>query len=437
MTRPGEEQKTGGDSLRPEISWGVAIIVPLIITAAVLGISRLQQTQTNNNPPQIRTFTGDTVNVLGRLEPRGEVIRLSAPAGGLQGASRVEQVIVKEGERVKAGQIIAILDNFAGNQAALEQAKSLLKESRASLVNIRTSTPRDIEAQEAVVKRLEAQLQSDRVASQATVNRLQAEIEGQQKALRASVSRLAAEARNAQIDSRRYENLFYRGAISEQERDRRVLGARTSTEQLNEGIANRRQTIETLEQQLKEARANQQKTLTTLKRQLDEERSRLDKLRNVSPNEIKVAEAQVSNAIANVRKAEADLNLSYVKAPFAGEIIKINTKAGENIGTNGVVEIGRTDEMTVIAEVPEDSINRIRLGQRAAVTSDSNAFTGSLTGTITEIGRKIGRREVLNNDPAADVEARVVEVTISLTREDSERVSGLTFARVSVEIDTN
>lgn len=436
MTRPGEEQQTGGQSLRPEFSWGVAIILPLIITAGVLAISRLQQSQTNNNPAPIRSISANGINALGRLEPSGEVIRLSAPAGGLSGASRIEEVMVKEGERVKEGQIIAVLDTFSGNQANLDQARSRLKESRASLSRTRASIPEDLEAQKAVVQRLEAQLKGDRITLKANVKRLEAEIKGQEKALRASISRLAAEANNAQIDSRRYDHLFRRGAISEQERDRRQLSAQTSDEQFNQGIADRRRTLETLWQQLKEARANQQRTIVSSERQLQEERSRLNKLINTSPNDIKAAEAQVSNAIATVQKAESDLNLSYVKAPFAGEIIKINTKPGENISTNGVAELGRTDQMTVIVEIPEDSINRIKLGQRARITSDSNAFTGTLEGTVSEIGRKVGRREVINNDPAADVDARVVEVTVNLTPEDSERVSGLTFARVSVEIET-
>jgi HlyD family secretion protein len=90
--------------------------------------------------------------------------------------------------------------------------------------------------------------------------------------------------------------------------------------------------------------------------------------------------------------------------------------------------------MLVVAEIPEDNIGKVRLGQKATISSDNGAFTGQLQGTVTEIGRKVGKRDVLNTDPAADVDARVVEVKISLPREDSERVSGLTFAKVLVEI---
>ncbi len=49
-----------------------------------------------------------TVTALGRLEPNGEVIKLSAPTANE--GNRVEQLLVKEGDRVKVGQVIAIME---------------------------------------------------------------------------------------------------------------------------------------------------------------------------------------------------------------------------------------------------------------------------------------------------------------------------------------
>jgi HlyD family secretion protein len=105
------------------------------------------------------------------------------------------------------------------------------------------------------------------------------------------------------------------------------------------------------------------------------------------------------------------------------------------MGANGIAEIGQTDQMFVVAEVPEDSIAKVRLGQTATITSDNSAFNGELKGRITEIGRKIGKKDVLNNDPAADVDARVIEVKIALAPQFTKQVSGLTNAKVTVEID--
>lgn len=247
--------------------------------------------------------------------------------------------------------------------------------------------------------------------------------------------------------------MYREGAISQQERDRRRLTAVTANQQVIESQAALRQALATLRQQVAEARANQiktlsslqqqliearvtrEKTVTTLQRQIDEEKARLKRLVEVSPTDVQMAQAQVSNAIASVRKAEAELKLSYIQAPSAGEILKIYAKSGEAITADGIAEMGQTDQMMVIAEVPEDSIGRVRIGQTVTVNSNNGAFGGEIRGTVSEIGRKIGKKDVLNTDPAADVDARVVEVKIALTPEDSQKVSGLTYAKVLVEIN--
>lgn len=454
---------------KPKVWLLIAMSLPVAVSVGLLTIAKMEQLKKLNTPVSSVPIT-TSVSALGRLEPRGEVIKLSAPAGA-QGSSRIEQIFVREGEQVKRGQVIAILDSFSSSQAVVEEAKARLQEVRANLVNVKTGSPRDIQAQTAVIARLqaqmlgerdaqqatiarvEAQLRGEKIALQATINRIQAEVQGQRDALRASVARVQAEQRNAQVDAQRYEMLYTEGAISQQERDRRRLSLNTSNQQLAEIQANQRQVIATLRQQLAEARANQlktvatlqqqliearvtrDKTLATLQRQIDEERARFKRMQESRPIDMQIAQAQVSNAVASMRKAEAQMNLSYVKAPIPGEILKIHTKAGENVSPYGIAEMGRTDQMIVVAEVPEDSISKVRLGQEAIISSDNGAFSGELQGTVSEIGRQIGKKDVLNTDPAADVDARVVEVKIALNSEDSKRVSALTNAKVSVEIN--
>lgn len=461
------EQLLGNET--PKVWLFIAISLPLVVSAGLLTTVKIEQLKKLNEPVQSAPIV-TSINATGRLAPKGEVIKLSAPAG-VQGSSRVEQIFVREGERVNRGQVIAIMDNFSSSQADVEEAKAKLQEARANLANVKIGSPRDIEAQKAVISRLEAQLRGEKSATlatiarldaelrgeksalQATINRIQAEIQGQRDVLLASVARIKAEQKNAQVDAQRYEMLYQEGAISQQERDRRQLSLETSNQQVTEARANQKQVIATLRQQLAEARANQlktaatlqqqliearvnrDKTLAVLQKQIDEERAKLNRLKEGRPIDVQIAQAQVSNAIASVKKAEAQKSLSYVKAPISGEILKVHTKAGETTSQEGIAEIGRTEQMIVVAEVPEDSIGKVRLGQQARITSDNGAFGEELQGTVSEIGRKIGKRDVLQTDPAADIDARVVEVKIALTPEDSKRVSALTNAKVAVEIE--
>ena len=458
------------ESEQPKIWWGIAVALPIVIAAGLLTTAKVEQLKKLGPSVPVKPLT-NSISSVGRLEPKGEVFRLSAPAAGLQSSSRVQQVFVREGERVKKGQVVAILDNHDTQLAAVEEAKARLQEVRANLAQVRVGSPRDIEGQTAVIARLQAQLNGEKDAQQATiariaaqlsgekltlqatVNRLEAELTGQQDALKATISRIKAEQRNAQVDAGRYDMLYREGAISQQDRDRRRLSAITSNQQviesqatlrqvqatirqqLAEARANQVKTLAILEQQLVEARVNRDKTIMTLQSQIREEEARLNRIKEFRPTDIQRGEAQVSNAIANVKKAEAELKLSYVQAPIAGEILAVHTKSGEAINANGVAEIGETNQMTVVAEVPEDTISQVRVGQMATITSENGAFTGELRGTVTEIGRKIGKKDVLSTDPVADVDARVVEVKIALLEEYSQRVSGLTNAKVIAQID--
>jgi HlyD family secretion protein len=473
MSRVTEKPKSTEQPLeQPKVWWGIAVALPVAIAAGLLATAKIEQLKklTSSLP---MAPAANSVSAVGRLEPRGEVVKLSAPTAGSAAGSRVQQLLVREGQQVRQGQVVAILDNRDTQIAAVEEAKAKLQESRANLAQVRAGSPREIQAQRAVVERLKAELagestaqqatiariaaelSGEKIALQATVNRLEAELRGQRDSLTATVARIGSERRNAQVDAGRYDFLYKEGAISQQERDRRRLSADTSNQQVAESQANLRQALATLQQQIGEARANQVKTLATLEqqlieakvnrdktiatlsRQIAEEKAKLNRLVEVSPTDMQVAQAQVSNARAFVRRAQAELNLSYIKAPIAGEILKIHTKSGEMMSSNGIAEIGQTDQMFVVAEVAEDSIGKVRIGQNATITSDNGAFSGELKGTIAEIGRKIGKKDVLNTDPAADVDARVVEVKIALPPEYSQRVSGLTNAKVVVEIKDN
>ena len=101
------------------------------------------------------------------------------------------------------------------------------------------------------------------------------------------------------------------------------------------------------------------------------------------------------------------------------------------MGPNGIVEIGKTHEMYAIAEVYETDITRVKVGQRATVTSP--ALQKPLKGTVERISLKVAKMDLLDTDPAAKTDARVIEVDIRL--DDSEAAAALTNLQVEVSID--
>jgi HlyD family secretion protein len=101
---------------------------------------------------------------------------------------------------------------------------------------------------------------------------------------------------------------------------------------------------------LNEAKAGLENTRSTLQQQILQEKANLAKLQEIRPIDIRVAQSEVNYAKTQIAKAKAELNDIYVRFPVAGRILKINTKIGEQVSTSqGIVELGRTDQMYAIA----------------------------------------------------------------------------------------
>ena len=117
-----------------------------------------------------------TVTALGRLEPQGELIELSAPTSS-QG-SRVAELKVKEGDRIQQNQVVAILDSKARLEAALQKAEENVQIARAKLAQVEAGAQSgEIQAQTAEIARLEAAQEADVAAQQSTIARIEAELQ--------------------------------------------------------------------------------------------------------------------------------------------------------------------------------------------------------------------------------------------------------------------
>lgn len=386
--------------------WGRWVIPGMIaLTLAVTGATVLyglnfrSQQAAQPSTPDNQTPKLKGVSALGYLRPEGEVVNLSAPMvlNG-QGTNRVAKLLVKQGDRVETGQMIAVLDNYASLQAAVDLA---LKE---------------VEVAQAQLQRVKAGAQSGELNAQAaTIAQLEAEQKGQLLMQDRTVARLEAELQNSEIEYNRHLQLFSEGAITASALDQKQLIWRTAQEQLEEAKTDRDRIAASFDQQQKTAQAT------------------YDKLAEVRPTDVQVAIAETQRAQAKVDQAKAQLDLAYIRAPIDGQILKIHTRPGEMVGSKGIVAIGQTDRMNAIAEVYELDIHRVRVGQTATITSD--ALPQPLQGKVIEVGLQINPQERLTTDPTADVDRRVVEVKIQLNSTDSQRVTELTNLQVGVVIN--
>jgi HlyD family secretion protein len=135
-------------------------------------------------------------------------------------------------------------------------------------------------------------------------------------------------------------------------------------------------------------------------------------------------------ANAELKKVDADLDNTELRAPIAGTILRIIARVGERPGDKGVLEIGANDHMEAVLEVYESDINQVRLGEDVQLTSENGGFNDPLKGTVIRISPQVRQREVLSTDPSTDVDARIVEVRVGLVSEDARRVRDLSGLKV-------
>ncbi|ABA20856.1 heterocyst specific ABC-transporter, membrane fusion protein DevB [Trichormus variabilis ATCC 29413] len=412
--------------------------------AGVKGYSSLQ-TQAQPSPvsltPQVSTPQIKTVTALGRLEPKGEVIKLSAPSSPGQG-SRVEKLLVKEGDKVKAGQVIAILDNRDRLEAAYQEAQEAVKVAQVNLEKVREGAKvGEIEAQRAEIARVQAQTTGDEREQQETVARLEAQWQGEKSAQQATVKRLEAELKNAQSEWERYQKLYADGAISQSSYDTKRLSVDTITQQLSEAQANLQRIDSTGRKQISEAKTALSRINTTGSKQVSAAAATLNKIAEVRPIDIQAAKVEVDRALAAAKQAKANLDQVYVRwpkdlaepSPQDGVIFDIYTRAGEVVSTDGIVEIGRIDQMYAVVEVYQSDVNKVRTGQKVEISSKS--LPGKLRGTVDQIGWKVQRQNIINSDPSENIDSRVVEVHVQLDEASSQKAAKFTNLQVTAVIE--
>lgn len=378
----------------------------------------------------------ESVSALGRLEPLGSVVRLaSAPTPG-GGGARLAALHVETGDRVEAGEIVARLDSHERRQADLVRAQEEVAVARANLAVVQAGAKAgEIDAQKATIARLEAERRGAIAGDRAEIARLEAELAGERLTQAASIQRLEVEREIAAREFARNERLELDGVISASDLDGRRLTLQTVTESLAAERERLHKTVATLDEQLVAARANARRQAETLAAEIQAARATLERIAEVRPVDIALAEAQVQQAKAALQQAAADLELTYVRAPTAGRVLAVQARPGEAIeSSEGIIELGNTTQMLAVAEVYESDIAKVRLGQGATIVSETGAFTGQLQGTVLRIGQRIGKNDVLDTDPAADIDTRVVEVEIAIDPKDSARVAALSNSTVIVEL---
>jgi HlyD family secretion protein len=132
-----------------------------------------------------------------------------------------------------------------------------------------------------------------------------------------------------------------------------------------------------------------------------------------APNRL---EAALISARAELTAAEEVLDKTRIRAPLTGSILQINAKRGELIAPTPDAPLIVMGDLTVIrvrAEVDEQDVAKIKIGQRAFVRS--NAYPGrDFEGKVTELAPSLGLPRMGSRGARRATDVEVMEVMIDL-----------------------
>jgi HlyD family secretion protein len=379
------EQKARGNSI---LSYWflVPLVFVTLFSGAVIGMYF--------QPPGLRVF----FNVTG-LEP-GAGTQTPIAQAIAQVQTQEQVAVLSEGDVVALGRIIPFGD--------VSSVATPSGAGEARIAEIRVSVGDVVDAGDtlAVLDNL-AQLQSLGASAAANVTVREANLVQTRAAIiasraeaQASLERAQATAIAAHAELERTTSLFERGVTTRAAFDQII--ARAS------------------ETQRDEVRA-----IATL--------SRYETGSQTVQADIAVAEANLAAARVDFDRAELDLERAYVRAPEHGTVLDINVRVGESPPNGGMIDLGDTSRMTVQAEVYQTLIGRVTIGDPVVVSAA--ALSQDLTGVVSAIGLEIGRQSITSSDPAANTDARVVDVIVVLDGPSSERARTFTNLEAIVRID--
>ena len=107
--------------------WVMVGVLGAAVVGAVVWITRRPAPE---SPPAVVVPTvraPEAVAALGQLKPAGEVRRLAAPVSGFGGTPRIAALLVKEGERIRKGQPLAIFDSRPQIEAEIAEVDAQIQ----------------------------------------------------------------------------------------------------------------------------------------------------------------------------------------------------------------------------------------------------------------------------------------------------------------------
>ena len=261
------------------------------------------------------------LQIIGTVDANEVVVSARIPG-------RIQTLLVDEGQDVKAGQLIAVIES-----EDLDAAHKAAEANAASQKGKLGGT-------------VESERQTRGETSSATVN-----AEAQLRSARAALSQAQANYDHQQADTSRAVALAQQGIVSEQARD----DAATSLQATKAAVDAAHENVAAAEASLRQARAH-------------------ELLTNVAARTVDSTRDDVKNARALAEQANVQLGYAQVFAPVSGKVNVLAARQGEVVTAGAaIVTIMDLTQTWIYAPLPETQAEAVRLGDSLRVVMPSGA----------------------------------------------------------------
>ncbi|MGD0628054.1 MAG: efflux RND transporter periplasmic adaptor subunit [Terracidiphilus sp.] len=276
--------------------------------------------------------TGD-LQLIGTVDANEVLVSSKIPG-------RIQSLLVDEGQEVKAGQLLAVIESE--DLRAARQAAEATANSQQFKLGETVETERQMRGE----------------TGSATVN-----AEAQVSSSRAALAQAQANYAHQQADTSRTVALALQGIMSSQAKD----DAETSLQAAKAAMDAARDNVSAAEASLRQARAHEM-LATVAARTVDETRD------------------QAANARALAEEAKVELGYSQVFAPVSGRVNVRAARQGEVVAAGAtIVTIMDLTETWVYAPLPETQADAVQLGDSLRVGMPSGAaLQGKVINKATE-----------------------------------------------------
>ena len=326
---------------RQKLSRAIGILAIVLIVAAALFLAWWFLIRQPPVPHNVITLSG-------RIEGDDSVV--AAKTSG-----RIREIHVREGDSVKAGQVIAILDDEQA--AAREQQANSAAQAAATRV---TQAQQQIAVLGEQLKQSRLTVDQARLDAQGRVHQAEAQV----ATAEANLTQAQAGAEQARYDLERFTKLAKSGDVPDRQREQ----ARTAAEAQAALVESNKKQVAAARGALTAARANLDNPAIR-----SSQASAVQKQIAQAQTEVNTAQADAERARAQVTEAQANRNDLNIIAPFDGTIATRSAEPGEVVSPGTpIVTMLDLNKIYLRGFVPEGDIGRVKLGQTARVYLDSN-----------------------------------------------------------------